>query len=76
VSDWASPETAPARNSSNYIRLFARLFAVLTMQRYGGFQHIPIFFEKNIQGCDDTKTVLRQIRLNALKSVAKHMKTQ
>jgi len=32
-------ETASARNSSKFIRLFARLIAVLTMQRYGDFQH-------------------------------------
>jgi len=44
------------------------------MQRYDEFQYIPTSFEKNIQGCDDTKTVLRQIRLNALKSVVKPLK--
>jgi len=41
LSDWASPESALARNSSNFIRLFTRLFAVLTMQRYSDFCLIP-----------------------------------
>ena len=62
LSDWASPEPAHARNSSIFIRLFTRLFAVLTMQRYGTFptctRNPPIFASR----CCDPHFHLRQIR--------------
>ena len=34
-------ETASARNSSKFFRLFARLIAVLRRQRYGDFGPVP-----------------------------------
>ena len=60
-SDWAPPETAFARNSSNFIRLFTRLFAVLTMQRYGVFSDWPRFWRLFAFSYCDRRAILRQI---------------
>ena len=46
---WASLETAFARNNSNCIRLFARLIAVLTVQRYEVFLLLPNHLRRLLQ---------------------------
>jgi len=44
------------------------------MQRYDEFQYIPTFIEKNISGCSDRETILRQNKCKGLKSVVKPLK--